>query len=42
VKVHADTSASEEQLAELLAYVKKTSPVLDIISNPVDVDVEMA
>lgn len=42
VKVNADTSATDEQFAELLAYVKKTSPVLDIISNPVDVQVTMA
>ena len=42
VKVHADTSASEEQFEELLKYVKKTSPVLDIITNPVSVNVDVA
>ena len=39
VKVDADTSAPKEKLEELLTYVKKTSPVLDIISNPVPVEV---
>ena len=42
VKVHADTSASPDKLEELLEYVKKTPPVLDIISNPVPVKVELA
>ena len=42
VKVNADTSASEEHLGELLEYVKKTSPVLDIIANPVPVKIEIA
>ena len=39
VKIDADTSASEEKFAELLAYVKKTSPVLDIVTKPVPVNV---
>lgn len=42
VKVHANTSASKEQFEELFTYVKKTSPVLDIISNPTSVKVEVA
>lgn len=42
VKVYADTSASKEQLKELLEYAKKTSPVLDILRNPVSVTVEIA
>lgn len=42
VKVDAETSASDEQFGELLEYVKKTSPVLDILRNPVPIIVEMA
>lgn len=38
-KVKADTS--EEQLKELWEYVQKTSPVLDIIRNPVPVSVNL-
>jgi len=41
VTVYADTSAKPEQLAELIAYVKKTSPVLDIIANPVPVYIKL-
>ena len=41
VKVDANTSASDEQFSELLEYVKKTSPVLDTITNPVTVKVEL-
>lgn len=40
VKITAETSASEEQFDQLLEYVKKTSPVLDIISNPVPVTIQ--
>ena len=40
VTVKAITSASDEEFDQLLAYVKKTSPVLDIISNPVPVTIE--
>jgi len=39
VRISAETSATPEQFAELLAYVQKTSPVLDIISNPVPVNI---
>lgn len=42
VTVNADTSASSEQFAELMEYVKKTSPVLDIVTNPVPVQVLVA
>lgn len=42
VLVHADTSATNEEFNDLLKYVKKTSPVLDIISNPVPVQIELA
>ena len=35
VKVHADTSASDEDFKGLLDHVVKTSPVLDIVTNPV-------
>ena len=38
-KVKAD--ASEEKLNELWNYVQKTSPVLDIIKNPVPVSVNL-
>ncbi len=38
-KVKAD--ASEQQLKELCDHVQKTSPVLDIISNPVPVSIKM-
>lgn len=41
VTVHAHTNA-DEKLEELLEYVKRTSPVLDIISNPVPVKVALA
>ena len=36
---HVDCDASPEQVAELWSHVKKTSPVLDIIRNPVKVDI---
>jgi uncharacterized OsmC-like protein len=35
------TDASGEQLEELSDYVQKTSPVLDIIKNPVPVNIEI-
>jgi uncharacterized OsmC-like protein len=38
-RVKAD--ASEEQIKELCDYVQKTSPVLDILRNPVQVSVNM-
>lgn len=38
-KVKAD--ASEEKIKELCEYVQKTSPVLDIIRNPVPVKINM-
>lgn len=41
VKIHADTSASKAELEGLLEYVKKTSPVLDIITKPVPVQIEL-
>lgn len=41
VKCKAKTDASKEKLAELCAYVQKTSPVLDILRNPVAVSVEL-
>lgn len=37
VTITAETSASTKEFNELLEYVKRTSPVLDIISNPVPV-----
>ncbi len=41
VKYRIKADAPEEQLEELCAYVQKTSPVLDIIRNPVSVTIEM-
>jgi uncharacterized OsmC-like protein len=38
-KVKAD--APEEKITELCKYVQKTSPVLDIIRNPVNVSIKM-
>ncbi|MCL5013052.1 MAG: OsmC family protein [Firmicutes bacterium] len=37
VHYHVQSDASAEQLAELLAHVEKTSPVLDIVRHPVPV-----
>ncbi len=37
VQVNADTSASEEDFSNLMNHVIKTSPVLDILTNPVPV-----
>ena len=42
VKYYVDADAPREKLEELCAYVQKTSPVLDIVRNPVPVNVEMA
>ena len=42
VRYHVDADASREQIAELFDYVQRTSPVLDIIRNPVAVSVELA
>lgn len=41
VKCRVKADAPKEKLVELCAYVQKTSPVLDIIRNPVSVTVEM-
>ena len=41
VTVKVDADASKEKLEELLNYVKATSPVLDIVMNPVPVTVQM-
>ncbi len=41
VKYRIKADASKEQLEELCAYVQKTSPVLDILRNPVSVTIEM-
>lgn len=40
VKIDADTSGSEEDFRNLMNHVIKTSPVLDIITNPVPVEVQ--
>lgn len=41
VKYKVKCNASREEVEELCKYVQKTSPVLDIIKNPVPVTVEM-
>ncbi len=41
VKYRVKADAPKEQLVELCAYVQKTSPVLDILRNPVSVTIEM-
>lgn len=41
VKYRVKADAPREKLEELCAYVQKTSPVLDILRNPVTVTVEM-
>jgi uncharacterized OsmC-like protein len=41
VKVNLDADAPANKLEELLAYVRKTSPVLDIVSKPVPVSVKL-
>jgi len=42
VRYHVDADASHDQLTELCDYVQRTSPVLDIVRNPVPVEVELA
>jgi uncharacterized OsmC-like protein len=39
VTYRVDTDASDDQIEDLLAYVEKTSPVLDILRHPVQVSV---
>lgn len=41
VKCRIKADAPKEKLEQLFSYVQKTSPVLDIIRNPVPVSVEM-
>ena len=41
MNIELDADATAEQLDELLQYVQKTSPVLDIIRNPVPVKIKM-
>ncbi|MFN3404987.1 MAG: OsmC family protein [Cytophagaceae bacterium] len=41
IRYKVDANSSKEELDELCNYVQKTSPVLDIIRNPVPVKVEM-
>lgn len=41
VKVKAESDAPKEKLEELFAYVQKTSPVLDILRNPVPVTLDL-
>ena len=41
VTVNLNADAPKEKLDELFAYVQKTSPVLDIVRNPVPVTVKL-
>ncbi|MFD1095447.1 OsmC family protein [Salegentibacter chungangensis] len=41
VKYKVKSDAPKEQLKELCDYVQKTSPVLDMLRNPVPVEIEM-
>lgn len=41
VKYRVDTDAPRDQVEELCAYVQRTSPVLDVIANPVPVSVSL-
>lgn len=41
VKVRIKADAPKEKLDELCSYVQKTSPVLDILRNPVSVAIEL-
>lgn len=41
VKIDADTDGSKEQINELISHVKKTSPVFDMLTNPVPVNIEV-
>jgi uncharacterized OsmC-like protein len=42
VRYKVDADAPREKIEELCRYVQKTSPVLDIVRNPVAVNVELA
>lgn len=42
VTYQVDCDASDEDVDELCAYVQRTSPVLDVLRNPVDVQVSRA
>lgn len=42
IRYKVDADAPREKLVELCKYVQRTSPVLDIVRNPVAVNVEMA
>ena len=41
VAISLDAEASREDLVSLIEYVKKTSPVLDVITNPTPVNVTL-
>jgi hypothetical protein len=41
VGVNLNADAPKEKLAELFEYVRKTSPVLDIVLNPVPVSFKL-
>jgi uncharacterized OsmC-like protein len=39
--VHLSSNAPQDKIDELVAYVKKTSPVFDIISNPTPISISV-
>jgi uncharacterized OsmC-like protein len=41
VRYDVDADASREKIEELCSYVQRTSPVLDVLRNPVPVDVSL-
>lgn len=41
INYHVKADATEEKIKELCVYVQKTSPVLDMIRNPVAISVKM-
>ncbi|GAA4417030.1 OsmC family protein [Georgenia halophila] len=40
VTCRIDTDAPDDKVAELIAHVRRTSPVVDIVSNPVPVEIQ--
>ena len=41
VRYRVDADAPREQLEELCAYVQRTSPVMDVLTNPTPVTVHL-
>jgi uncharacterized OsmC-like protein len=42
LRCRIESDAAEEDLAELWAYVQRTSPLLDVLRNPVPVRLELS